>query len=974
MFTNKLNEGVIVDNYKFSKTFEKLAIKIVDKHYLMDVDHGNSHVTKATRDYGVDAIIHIKNDSWGESHTIEAKLRKPEATLAVKDIASSILFYLIRHGAHHYVVTNVYLTDGTIDAIEKLNISNTNNIHYIDGEDTKKTLEVILPELLDDEAALAQEIISNFKQLKRPKSEKIRNQSKIEDFHEKIYQSREKVIHNLIEDIQGPYDLIILQGPQGVGKRFIMKQLERELTNPHYRFLKIDTQLQNTLPLICYEIATQILGIKVYEIFENIGNEDKTNFQPHFEESEQKILELLLTAFDPAATTMANGFYIASEFLKLLFEKNNETYYVIVIENLSEATQEVYNFLINVPRLLSHNAVFVGITNSNISSRFRGLPLEYHLANAGKIITEKLGYMEAKEAVEYINSLTAERTVTAQLLYDNVGGNPLVLREYASHLKKNSSHKVFDAGYVLNVGLDLENIYKSRILMYLKGNDYFKKFLLIVFLNSGKITHTLLTQLGKLGYIGDDEYKNYEVYLEETGLFTKNITYWTIKVTYIDSLIEKIIWESKNDYVLLAEKYVEIMENLKLATHNVINLLYIANNERLIETYEKYKGSWEFRTNLDWNKQALRCIGYYLLEQENHSLERIILKISYYLDYLECSLSDISIDETIYSNLNKEIEVIEANFHHIDKDSKETIAKEIGRYYLWFYQDKRRKVEKGTLQTLFKEAFESNWFPLLGEKEKIIFYRYNALIHKETYGRKDFDTMLEEVFNSFPSNPYAKTVYWANKAPLYYISNPQKAIEYIEMCPLEDLKKVYPEELAASLWVENDLAIAYFYNKRYDAAKKTAKKALSQSKKINYRENKSRSYNILGLISLSGKDKEKSISLFHKALTESVAVNADAFLHFAINYLTVTQILNAELVDYVMNFFKKNHSKILQLYTQRELSSKRWFISLKAFANFLKNNHIINYQEIYILYEDIIKDSVVIDDKCKVNQELYILF
>ena len=125
-----------MNNYEYAKAFERLAIKIVERHLSLKIDNKRTHVTSETRDYGIDAVIHLKGDHNTKSHTIEAKLRGLKYTLGLKDIASSILFFLVRHGDQHVIVSNVYLTQGTIDVIERLNIDGNFNLNS--SGDSKK--------------------------------------------------------------------------------------------------------------------------------------------------------------------------------------------------------------------------------------------------------------------------------------------------------------------------------------------------------------------------------------------------------------------------------------------------------------------------------------------------------------------------------------------------------------------------------------------------------------------------------------------------------------------------------------------------------------------------------------------------------------------------------------------------------------------------------------------------------------------
>ena len=78
-------------------------------------------VTKETRDCGVDGFIRFRVADSDREYTVEAKLRAKNK-IALRDIATSILYFLIGFSDRHFIVTNVILTAEALRVIEEIQI------------------------------------------------------------------------------------------------------------------------------------------------------------------------------------------------------------------------------------------------------------------------------------------------------------------------------------------------------------------------------------------------------------------------------------------------------------------------------------------------------------------------------------------------------------------------------------------------------------------------------------------------------------------------------------------------------------------------------------------------------------------------------------------------------------------------------------------------------------------------------------
>lgn len=259
------------DAHKYADVFEKLACKIIAHEISEEILV--SGVTKKTRDGGIDAIIHTKDNYV----TIEAKLRKNSVSLGLKDIASSIIFYLLRLNDKHYIVTNVYLASDTIDVLNRLNATKDCELNYIDGNNTIKILNNIFDTLSEEEKKLARILINEFSGNQKP--DRKRHKFNKEYTSEKLLEPQEELCSSICKEISSEKKCIILSGKLGTGKTTIAKEVEKRINN-QYKAIYIDCQQYNTIESFMYQISNIQLGIDINELISeyiSLTNDFKNN-------------------------------------------------------------------------------------------------------------------------------------------------------------------------------------------------------------------------------------------------------------------------------------------------------------------------------------------------------------------------------------------------------------------------------------------------------------------------------------------------------------------------------------------------------------------------------------------------------------------------------------------------------------------------------------------------------------------------
>lgn len=243
------------DSYKYAGIFEKLACRIIEKEISEKILV--SGTTQKTRDHGIDSIIYTTQNYI----TIEAKLRKSSSSLGLKDIASSVIFYLLRLNDKHYIVSNVYLTADTIKVLDRLNSTKGTVISYIDGESTINTLKEIKDTLDADERELADIILQQFdngpKRINSSPADRDAVKTKTAQL-----ESQQKLLRSVIAELMSGRKCVILSGKTGTGKSSILNEIIEQIKQ-NYNTIFIDCQKYCTIEAFMYQVSNLEIGIDI---------------------------------------------------------------------------------------------------------------------------------------------------------------------------------------------------------------------------------------------------------------------------------------------------------------------------------------------------------------------------------------------------------------------------------------------------------------------------------------------------------------------------------------------------------------------------------------------------------------------------------------------------------------------------------------------------------------------------------------
>lgn len=968
-----------MNNYKYAKVFEKLAIKIVEAQYGRKIDYEKSGITQNTRDYGVDAIISF-TDNNREFSTIEAKLRKAEYTLGMKDIASSILFFLVRNGNEHFIVSNVYITSGTLKTIGILNLQSHSKIYYIAGEETFKILNTIIDHLQDpQEKELANLLIENFKDYKIPqKQQQQENKVKYSPENQNcsgLFPSRQKLIDEIKEGIQKNYHLFLLHGEKNAGKTFFMKSLNMVLEK-NYKTIIIDVYKYNTIDVFCYELAQSLFDFDLKNLILSISQTHMENLFQVLNDSEKDTLEHIrkIVRSDEIPDTAAN--YLAEKYLYALFRKCDAVKYLIELEKVSYTSQELYDFIKTFAAGLPGNVYVICEFTYDFSANFQSFPMQYkdiYDSSIKEIEVKGISYEECelylKDSLEYVH-----HTYVRQI-YNISKGNPVIIQQAVDISKKRILRNEDTIKYEL---ISLERHFYEEIIELIIRDTIICKFFLLLYIFSFSINKTMWEFILSKETDNENSVTILNSQILNSALFEKNSEYYSCKdYRLIHKLEEHFEIQSYKEHALSLRQNLSSFSDGDRKPLEIVKLCFLTGDWSIIDIYESKKNSWMYKSNISWQKQVLKLICLFFMKkpETEEDISKILKAIHYYLSYLEA----VSFMDKFENNLHEKIltykNVLENEYTILPKELLYDIAQILADICIYEYHFFRKtsSFEKG-LEILDK-CIHTQWFTSVNELKKIKILRYQALLYKSTGDRKTYNCKLENIYNIYSNNTYAQLIYWANKAAPLYVKSPKQAFACLNKCNFDNFIKENPNDIQLYLWVKTDLGIISFYNNDLDTVKTILTEVMEKSERLQYKENIARIHNLSGAVALKENDIKLAAQEFFFAFTACVDVDGEAFFHFIVNYLIVTNNYDNKLSGLVVKYLKANNKRLIKIFKTQELQTCRWFITLYAFYCKIKQWNPAQSKEVEFLFSTVkLENPPPLLKEYFINERLIVLF
>lgn len=435
---------------EYWREFEEFALRIVEIkiHDTIAFDHLYSWQTKETHDEGIDGQILLSISGADIKITVEAKLRK-NGKLALKDIASSLINYLINSSDIHFVVTNVYFTQDAYRIADSINKYGIFSVNYLDCNaiiscfNEHPELERVFP-------VFAANIRSNAKRASIKSFDHSSNKENDSLLIDKYLSHSRQVAKEEIEHaIENGSTLTVLFGSRGTDKSLVLDHCIRELSS-NYAIIHLDLQYIDTVRTFLLAVFKNVLGLDIFEYWSLYSEKNSVQLNNIVD---SKIDNNALLALKGILNSHFNGeisdeLYFIQEFFSEI-AKQKKLKHLLILENVNLLTAETFSSIMNLFSKLADCGIQIILelsssvpTSANYmdaSIWFKQLDQIKDMRIKGKltkwVILEDL---TNQEAIDLVGNLTKQ--VTNDHLLETItlrfGNNPALLREICAEIEK----------------------------------------------------------------------------------------------------------------------------------------------------------------------------------------------------------------------------------------------------------------------------------------------------------------------------------------------------------------------------------------------------------------------------------------------------------------------------------------------------------------------------------------------------------
>lgn len=769
---------------KESDLFEKIACKIVEK--ILATKILCSGTTKKTRDGGIDAIICTEDDLV----TVEAKLRLKAKALGLRDIASSVVFYLLRLNDKHYIVTNVHIAKDTKQVIDQINNKALCDICCVDEKTTIGLLNEILNSLDNDEKLLAQKLLES-----STDSTSIIGNEQINDICHpmELTNYHNKLFVNICDALHRKQKCVILSGKTGTGKSTVVNAVATAISC-EFNTIFIDCQKYNTIESFMYQLSNKQVGIDINELItEYLTISESRTKQTEKSEITSKTNALIQVL--RGEQYLDNIAFVAQKYIDNLFECFSIKDICIIIDNYSAASQKLENFISSYIINSSDTVHFITVIdtdvgNSNDTELERLSNLQINLQTLFKCTVNTLS---ETDTFEFIDSLCKNVTSSCKRgLYSYFGGNLLMTKMALDEMKRNDNYDVS------RLRPDsIESIYRNKLIMYISENEILAKAFFVCWVLNSRLPLSLFPLISDqpiqqlLESTGFFDESNGELFICNMCLYRVIADYYTIySATLHNKLSEFASHFSSNSFRGIAQ----------------IRITYFANPDKLSDIAEQE--ITQFDNKLEYgNIVETRWLLYLVISGKYDDILLAEAEANLLYELIDFKNNYYAIDITrISKNLGDYCKFIDTHifFSNNSDETKARLSEIRIKYALWsYFVNKRKNDYKSALDVLRGLEIYMNHCPNRILVSKLI--RFRAISCKELGNKAEFFNILENGVKTFPNDSYLSATLFANRAASSDKINPEEAYNIIVEEALPAVTK--SNEKYLHLWLLNDKLI-----------------------------------------------------------------------------------------------------------------------------------------------------------------------
>jgi len=918
----------------YNHEFENLSLEIVK--FLFRGTGAHIAKTKFQKDGGYDIVVECSDRNLYQKVYFECKLRSNNLNL--RDIAANIIIAYNEGAVALVAITNYDYTEQASENIKDFFNKTILNIKVIIGEDIRAiadkssiTIPTNLEKLIASRKNYRKRTYDFLKinlESARPYERILRKGNSLTENPETFVTKHYRNEIRKIQDFLQRGDSVCVEGVTGIGKTSIINFCLQKTTAHTIRIVADNFLSQSELLL---SVFLDLWGIPIHTIVRNFSKENIDDIVAVITEKSSskttgEIIEKLLVKNTSEGFSDEHYNYLICQYLIYNLKIHYGTIsYILFIENVSKASDEIQQLLIYLCKLLKKNKIACIVEKDIIEYQWQYNDASFF--NKFDFKTVQVNYWSDDVAQNFIDcELKGYPKRFRQAVLNRGGTRLLILSLIIDFCREKSKNN----GVVVEADLQQfePNEIPGSIDCLLK--IYFEKvpelFCYFYFLN-GKIPVEWSATL----FMPYQECIDHLIYMDFLGI---DDTYIWVKGELVIERIRQLVLTRNLFLSNAAHKILSFLQSQEKNQYTE-SFIYIYDSLKkydiilpLLDTYmRKLYKERQYHSFMKWAD--------YLFERA----ERFALTIQMKLDLMVHTLivwrikREINGKDAIYR-----IEQMKSLISKCSKSDQDTYQMILDCFY----------AEKYFQNCDFPKALEySQMYYQKSLAQNIIYTDYEwqekiciiyALCVKEQNGNEKALSVFEKLMNIFPKSFFVQMEYWDHLECINFYNNPLYALECVNKV-LNGFKDTPRYDYPLPFHEYVDRAMCALCAKKFDLAMQYSEEAITILESNGILPSLGRAYNIKGCIYLCKKDIENARNCFKESkylLDESkeYLYNWRSSLNLIILELTYTQ--KDFDIQYIMTMLYETYGKFKEIYHEK-------------MANLIRENSFSDLREYYAL-------------------------
>lgn len=967
--------------------WEELAYSYVKDLFGKDEMVFSLH-TQESHDGGTDAIYILdKQNNTGTSlwclALMEAKYRKNKSSLSLDDCAKSMIIAFNRRADDLYIVTNIPISKQAADNAAQTHSYSMLRIIFVSAQDMIRYIDKKRMSLSTNKKIGSDFLDCVYEQLAKQKDTDFDHNQLIPDNSYVQINSWEAEADETVKKYYLNKNNFYIRGAEGSGKRTFIKLVAKRLERDGILVKKVNLAVCKSIRVLFLHIVCSIWNVRTAFI-------DEKDIEKYIQDilfipfgsvqEDENIIKtvksiLLTSGMDISEKKDIDMYHLLSYISMLLKSRENPLKIALIFEQASDASKDILVFLMNIISDMNKLGVvsFVEMTDPFV------LENDDDYGNTVEIneYIDKCKHDECfvpsisqNDSVNIIRSrlfLNYGQALSLAKVLDNNPGRitaatDLLNSQYKDLLeiiKNNDSEKLMDIWE--NIGFNKYGLIPSTVNLFYRKNSFPEIYEMTYFFDG-------YVPMGLISFIyGEDSGKIIDFAIK-SGMYCRDADYLYCRNASYKKCIVHLISDEGHCYNIV-RKLDEYFHNNKSKLSDEVaylRFLYLRHDAEGSELSGLLIKLVHFRIVMHQYGDALQLIKEFLNYYDKHDIQtKKIVEIC--LLSLRC-IRELQIDDD--PNLSYLYERTENEIISVYPE-KETPYWYRYQLYLWHREfiaantEEAERISFGLMEGLERSKglfYESEDFP--GQ----VYTAYGLSIKKTQSGKAALSVFEQGVLH-YPKSVYANASLKSQEANLMLGKDPEKSLKKYQELKKYVKGKNYPHHEV--LHIENDIAMASFFNRMYKEADILAQKVISEASSIELLAQKGRAENILACCAIaSNNDTEKAKELLESSVASLSLCRSYQFLWRSQFNLASVLISSRnkdedEAIVNIRSIFdranKSFYSKIAS-----DSKSTIYKVNLACFMLLKETENITLYSEYYQKQDDTVKKEL---EKLTVNPD-----